>query len=743
MKKFLFLIALFTLMGGVNSVKATRTAASFSVATGCSWNAGTNTMSFTAVNGWQILNTGFPGGDISAYTKFHATLSDMSDNIENVRLRIKDKSDKYADVNLVVGENNIDLAALSSSSPCDFSNINDITIWSPTAAAAGKTVDGEHTASVKITDCYLYKLSNRELDVKLSTLPASSENTTWDNSTKTFAWSNTSWNSTELFGAGNYSSYTTLNFETTAGTANHFRVIVTFTNGAGQVTINPVAVGKESITLADYISLENLANVKSIRLSGANDATGNIKVSRIYLEGPNVNNIEDQTVLEVPVGGQDINGMTGEGSFKWSVNYPKQFGPGQEFVCGNLDGDDKSLNIESYDYLHLVVTSVETGKKLSARVFTSEEYHSGTAKRHCLYARPITDAVDPATDWEAVYYISAPGTYVVKIADYPLLRGVKGGNGWGGDESNGSITVSLSYFTTGSTAEPVENVARVGEEALTDAHATCFDVTGLDGTGITLNPTNSNALFIANAGVLTNANNVIVSGTCVNLALTDGNYPFRAADTFTATNVSYNRSFTAGTRSTVCLPFALTAAEAEAAGTFYELSGVSVAGTELTFEAVSGGTTAYKPYIFEANADGAPFSVYSNKAIAITPATLTGETVEDYTLTGVLAGSSDVAADNDGKTVYGWSGNDGNEGVLVKVGTGVAINPFRAYVVYNGGGASLARMAARFVSGSVTGINEVSETQNVLNPDRKYIENGKIVIVKNGVKYNAAGQLLK
>ena len=94
-------------------------------------------------------------------------------------------------------------------------------------------------------------------------------------------------------------------------------------------------------------------------------------------------------------------------------------------------------------------------------------------------------------------------------------------------------------------------------------------------------------------------------------------------------------------------------------------------------------------------------------------------------------------------TVYGWSGNDGKEGDFVKVGTGVAINPFRAYVVYDGDGVSLARMAARFVSGSVTGINEVSETQNVLNPDRKYIENNNIVIVKNGVKFNAAGQLLK
>ena len=57
------------------------------------------------------------------------------------------------------------------------------------------------------------------LDVNLSALPEGSENTTWNNSTKTFAWSGTSYNSTQLFGADNYSAYSTLNLKTAAGTA--------------------------------------------------------------------------------------------------------------------------------------------------------------------------------------------------------------------------------------------------------------------------------------------------------------------------------------------------------------------------------------------------------------------------------------------------------------------------------------------------------------------------------------------
>ena len=140
----------------------------------------------------------------------------------------------------------------------------------------------------------------KTLDVNLSALPAVSENTTWDNSTKTFAWSGTGYNSTELFATDNYSTYTTLNLKTTAGTADHFRIIVKFTNGAEQVTINPVAVGNVSITLTDYITPVNLANVSSIRLSGANDVTGNIKVSRVYLEGPDY--IKQTTVKVAPDG---------------------------------------------------------------------------------------------------------------------------------------------------------------------------------------------------------------------------------------------------------------------------------------------------------------------------------------------------------------------------------------------------------------------------------------------------------
>ena len=587
----------------------------------------------------------------------------------------------------------------------------------------------------------------KTLEVNLSSLPESSQNTTWSwnagTSKGTFEWSETSYNSTELFGAGDYSAYTTLNLKTAAGTADHFRILVDFSNGTGQLAINPVAAGNISITLTDYITLANLACVSSIRLSGAKDATGNIKVSRVYLEGPDY--IKQTAVKVAPAGVTNINGLEGAGSYTWNISYPVAIGESTE-IGGGIDNDNHSVNISSYDYLVFVVSEASYGAKVYLRTFVSTASSNDNSTRVILYPHPIADYAS-VENWTEETYISAPGVYVVKISDYPLLRGIKNKAYWQVPTA-GTAKISLAYLGSGSTpAAPVDETTRIGEGALTDASATWFDVTGLTESGIDYTTTtNLNALFVANDDdELTNTNNVIVSGTCASLALTDGNYPFKAYDTFDATSVSYNRSFKKGTRSTVCLPFALTAVEAAAAGTFYELSGVNAAGTELEFTNVtSSGTTAYKPYIFEAKADGTPFSTYSSKTIAATPNALTfdGTTVGDYTLTGVLTSSSDVAADHDGKKVYGWSANSGEEGTFVKVGTGVSINPFRAYIVYTGG-SSLSRISAHFIDDSATGINEVSEAQNFQHVDGKVLENGRIVIFKNGMKYNAAGQQIK
>ena len=52
-----------------------------------------------------------------------------------------------------------------------------------------------------------------------------------------------------------------------------------------------------------------------------------------------------------------------------------------------------------------------------------------------------------------------------------------------------------------------------------------------------------------------------------------------------------------------------------------------------------------------------------------------------------------------------------------------------------------ARMAM-FFTGSVTGVENVEAASEATVKEGKFIENGKLIIVKNGQKYNAAGAKL-
>jgi len=453
-------------------------------------------------------------------------------------------------------------------------------------------------------------VNSKTLSVDLSGLPASSENTTWTwdagTSTGTFAWSDVSYNSTELFPLGNYSTYTTLNLETTAGTADHFRIIIKFTNGADQVTINPVAAGTVSVNLLEHTTVENLSKVQTIRLSGANDVTGDVTVSNIYLEGPDINYIEEKTIQVAPTGTVDLNGITGTGA-AWNIVYPLTIADATLFGSYTIDGDAQSADIDSYDYLLFNVTEASADAKTYLRVFVSTANSSNNDTRVCLYPHPIAEYAS-VENWTAETTITEPGVYVVKISDYPLLRGIKNKAYWQG--SAGSIKISLAYVGSGTPVAPVDKVVLVGEEALTDASATCIDVTKLAATGISFDAANPNCLFIAKAGQLTNTKNVIVDGVCANLDLTDG-YPFQAPAAFTATAAKFTKTVSDAGFATMVMPFAAALATGVKA---YNLTGIS--GTSV-ISADADAIVADKPVLIEA-AEGTYNFTATSAAIAAT-----------------------------------------------------------------------------------------------------------------------------
>ncbi len=166
MKKLLLLGLMLLGLGGVVSVKAGKLQATLGTEWYCSasWEASTSTMSWNGVwtppsggfGSFYFINTGLPNGDITSYTKFHATLSDFSENVDHIWLRIKQGDNNYADAQLVAGENNIDLVALAQANPnVDFTQVTDITLWGANEALAGKAINAENVASVKIEDVYL------------------------------------------------------------------------------------------------------------------------------------------------------------------------------------------------------------------------------------------------------------------------------------------------------------------------------------------------------------------------------------------------------------------------------------------------------------------------------------------------------------------------------------------------------------------------------------------------------------
>ena len=283
-----------------------------------------------------------------------------------------------------------------------------------------------------------YAQENKVLDLK--TMPASSENTTWvtsdDNQSAIFAWTTQWYNSTQLFGAEDYTQYQSLRIVSEEGTVNHFRLIVKFSDGTEQNTINPVNVGEQTYSI-EYLAggdESKISKISEIRLSGADDVTGNVKIKKVEL----VAGLGSVKLL--PLGLTDLKTLTGTAT-DWAstVTYPKDF-QSQKLCFGNGDGGSESthVTISGYESISFVVSKVTNG---------------GTALRVWLWNGAVTTLYPyPADQYETAdftkpYIITKPGVYTVKVAGYPYLKGVKSSNSWEIGNVAGVVTVDYAYAT--------------------------------------------------------------------------------------------------------------------------------------------------------------------------------------------------------------------------------------------------------------------------------------------------------
>ena len=225
----------------------------------------------------------------------------------------------------------------------------------------------------------------------------------------------------------------------------------------------------------------------------------------------------------------------------------------------------------------------------------------------------------------------------------------------------GAITIvkdadTQGYFRTTATQQVTETNA---------------DVTNMTNFSFYDRGVNKNALITATSGQTPTLLpcNVVVDGTCNQLVLTDGAYDFQAPADFTATNICYDRNFTADKKVTVCLPFEITATEMADLGiNAYEITEYTSSGS-IRFSPAEA-MVANRPYVVTAS--GKVFETLSGKTVKATDeleSTIDGLTFKGTMKRMVLSSGNDAV-------YYGYS-----NGEFVKVGSNVGINPFRAYLI--------------------------------------------------------------
>ena len=136
------------------------------------------------------------------------------------------------------------------------------------------------------------------------------------------------------------------------------------------------------------------------------------------------------------------------------------------------------------------------------------------------------------------------------------------------------------------------------------------------------------------------------------------------------------------------------------------------------------------PYIFLAT--GTELAVYSDGTTAATPGDHNG-------LHGTFSDDTEVAANDDNHILLN------NE--LRKVAETCWVNANRAYLVMSEVpvGAPQQMPGRRYIGMSVQGENEATGFENITNGENttiKLIENGQLIIIRGGVKYNVQGQKL-
>lgn len=383
------------------------------------------------------------------------------------------------------------------------------------------------------------------------------------------------------------------------------------------------------------------------------------------------------------------------------------------------DDNDEFIDISDYDELRIYTSEFDTNHP-RVFFFNVDPIVEGTksTKGITLY---LNDAIFSYNSTENYYYATITAIKG-KCNGLAKVIGVKKNS-----YNAPGITVSkIQVYKANTTYDYIlsgQYSSAVDVSTITsDATVTAIDCSGLSGNGVAISSANPNCLFVANAGVLSNAKNVIVNGTCANLELTDGQ-PYKAPVDFTATNAKFTKTVSDASYATMMIPFG---ADKPTGVEAYNLTAVN--GETITSSSVDA-IAANSPVMIKADAGDYEFTANGAEIAA---------TEEEVVTNGLLKGGyATMTAAADANNYVLQNNANGVNFYLVTV-TDATVKPFRAYLKASGAGAR----ALNLDLGETTGIETVKKAdvttavyslsgQRVAAPQKGlYIVNGKKVIVK-------------
>ena len=200
-----------------------------------------------------------------------------------------------------------------------------------------------------------------------------------------------------------------------------------------------------------------------------------------------------------------------------------------------------------------------------------------------------------------------------------------------------------------------------------------------------------------------------------------------------------------GYYSTLCLPFDLDAAAIPGSPledfVICELTAMSVSGDMLYLEMdVTDGIEAGKPYLVRyAGAPTTDVSPLVFSGVTVSASDGSNQAVTGAVMHGIL---EPTVLEQNNENVLFLAGNN----TLKWNGTGSALRAFRAYFTVTGS-PSLAPvhrgMSARIIEHHNAPTDIETVTGNPSPVTRKELRDGQLIIIRNGVEYNANGQLVK